>query len=294
MKRILEILLVAIFIAIPLMILAQEQEQVKLVKIETKDGNEFVGTIINEDSTKIILKTDMLGELTISKNLIVRRKEIESSKIVEGELWDDNPQSSRYLWTPNGYGLKQGEGYYQNIWVLYNQFSFGFTNHFSMSFGLIPLFLFQAGVTPMWLVPKFSIPIKEEKINISAGAFVGVLAGESESGFGIVFSTLTLGDRNKNINLGVGWGYAAGNWAKSPIINVSGISRISARGYLMTENYYITIENEYLLLLSGGYRYMAKKVAIDFGLYVPFGPEMDGFVGIPLVGLTIPFGGNQN
>lgn len=294
MKKQALILLLAIFIAIPSMVYSQEPQQDKLVKIETKDGNEFFGTIISEDEKTIILKTDLFGDITIKKEIIVRRVSLESSNLVKGELWDDNPQSSRYLWTPNGYSLNSGEGYYQNIWVLYNQFSFGFTNHFSMSVGLIPLFLFQAGITPMWLVPKVSIPLKKDKINLAAGAFVGVLAGEAESGFGIVFSTLTLGDRNKNINLGVGWGYAAGDWAKSPILNVSGISRISPRGYLMTENYYITIEDEYLVLLSGGYRYMAKKVAIDFGLYIPFGPEMDGFIGLPIVGITIPFGGDSN
>jgi hypothetical protein len=284
----------SIFIVMPILVFSQTQEIKDLVIIETKDGNEFIGTIVSEDEEKIILKTEVLGEITIKKAVIVKRRVVKSTNLVEGVLWDDNPQSSRYLWTPNGYGLNEGEGYYQNIWVLYNQFSYGFSNYFSMSVGLIPLFLFQAGVTPMWIVPKFSLPIVEDKVNMAAGAFIGALAGESEAGFGIVFGTLTLGDRNKNLNFGFGWGYAGGDWANKPIINVSGVARVSARGYLLTENYYIPVEDYPLVILSGGYRFMTKKVAIDFGLYIPISSEMDGFVGIPIVGLTIPFGGSSN
>lgn len=275
---------------VSLIALSQVQESQSLVKIETRDGNEFVGTIVLEDSEKVIIKTDLLGELTINRTAILRITEIDSSKIVGGELWDDNPQSSRYLWTPNGYGLKEGEGYYQNIWVLYNQVSYGFTNHFSMSAGIIPVFLFGAETLgPVWIVPKFSIPLQKDAVNMSLGAFVGAIPGELDGGFGIVFSTLTLGDRNKNVNFGLGWGYAGSDWADRPIINFSGISRISARGYLMTENYYLSSYGESILILSGGYRYMAKQVGIDFGLYIPLASDMDMFIAFPLVGVTIPF-----
>jgi hypothetical protein len=277
------ILVVAISIN-PVHLIAQDnvEEVQKTYKVETKDGNEFIGTIIREDDKTIVLKTQILGEITINRENILRIREIDQSKIIEGVLWDDNPQSSRYLWTPNGYGLKEGEGYYQNIWVLYNQLSYGLSDYFSVSGGLIPLFLFgEGGNTPAWIVPKFSIPISAEKVNIAAGAFVGTVLGENDANFGIVFSTLTLGNRNSNVNLGLGWGYAFGSWSDKPIINLSGMARISPRGYLMTENYYI----ETTVILSGGYRFLTKKVGIDFGLYL----FVDEGFGFPVVGVTIPF-----
>ncbi len=284
-------LVLLVFVLISFITYSQIEESQELVKIETKDGNEFVGVILDEDDERVLLKTEVLGDISIRKEVIVRRRIIESTKIVEGELWDDNPQSSRYLWTPNGYGLKEGEGYYQNIWVLYNQISFGFTDHFSISAGIIPLFFFGAEVLgPVWVVPKFSIPIQKDAVNMSAGAFIGTVPGESETGFGIVFSTLTIGDRNNNWNFGFGWGYAGGEWAERPIINISGMHRMSARGYFLTENYYLSFFDEGLVLLSAGYRYMAKKVAIDFGLYIPFYSDMDIFLAFPIVGVTIPFG----
>jgi RNase P/RNase MRP subunit p29 len=268
----------------PFSCIAQEivEETQKLFKIETKDGNEFIGTIVSEDENSIVLKTQLLGEITIKREVIVSIREVDRSKIVEGVLWDDNPQSSRYLWTPNGYGLKKGEGYYQNIWVLYNQVSFGLSDYFSLSGGTIPIFLLSFGESsPIWIVPKLSIPIKREKVNISAGAFMGTVLGETETGFGIVFSTLTLGDRNLNANFGIGWGYAMGEWAENPIFNLSGIVRLTSKGYLMTENYYILDA----VIISAGYRYMVKKVGLDFGIYL----FLEEAFALPIVGVTIPF-----
>lgn len=268
------------------------QNKANLLKIETKDGNEFVGILVSEDDEKLVINTENFGEISLRKNIIVKRSEVESSKLIEGVLWDDNPQATRYLWTPNGYGLKAGEGYYQNIWVFYNQLSYGFTNMFSVSAGTIPLFLFGAeGYTPVWIVPKFSFPIEKDKVNLGAGIFAGTVLGVSESNFGIAFGTLTLGDRNRNLSLALGWGYSTVGWADKPVINLSGMARVTSRGYFLTENYYMPFGGEFdMLVLSFGYRYVIKKVGLDFGLYLPFAKDMDGLYGLPTVGVTVPFG----
>ncbi len=270
------------------------QSNKPLIKLETNDGNEFVGNIVSEDSAKVVIKTDVYGELPIRKDAITSRTEIDSSKIIKGKLWGDNPQATRYLWTPNGYGLKAGEGYYQNIWVLYNQVSVGITNNISFSAGTIPLFLFGAEATPIWIIPKFSIPIKKDEVNLSIGAFAGTILGEDDMNFGLAFSTITIGNRNQNLNFGLGWGFSSDGWAKKPHINVSAMARLTANGYFLTENYYIPVGGDFdLLVLSLGYRYMIKKVGIDFGLYMPFSNEMDSFVAIPTIGVTIPFGNSR-
>lgn len=275
--------------------LATAQNEKVLVKIETKDGNVFIGRIISEDSTKIVIETEVLGELPIRKTAITSRTEIDSSKMVEGKLWNDNPQSTRYLWTPNGYGLKQGEGYYQNIWVLYNQLSVGITDNISASIGTIPLFLFGGEPTPVWVIPKFSIPIKKDKINLSLGVFAGTILGEKNMSFGLAFGTVTVGNRNKNVNLGLGWGYSSDGWAKKPLINLSAMVRLTANGYFLTENYFIPLGDDFnLTLLSAGGRYMIKKLGLDFGLYIPISSEIEQFVAIPMLGVTIPFGNSGN
>lgn len=270
-----------------------QEEPVVLYQIRTTDGNEFVGFIIDETEQELILRTDSFGNLRILKANIVRMRVVESSKVKQGVLWADNPQSTRYFWTPNGYGLEKGEAYYQNIWVLYNQVSVGITQNFSLSAGMVPLFLFGGGSTPFWLVPKFSIPLEADKINMSAGAFIGTVLGEDVGKFGIAFSTITFGSRDHNVNFGLGWGFAGDSWAQSPIVNLGFMARTGPKGYFISENYFFRADDTSLVLLSAGGRRILGAVGLDYWLILPLGPEMEGLYFLPMLGVTVPMGNGK-
>ena len=226
---------------------------------------------------------------------MIKSKEfIRQSQIVEGKLWFDNPQSTRYFWSPNGYGLRKGEGYYQNIWVLWNQFAYGLTENFSIGGGVIPLFLFGGAPTPVFITPKFSIPVTKDKLSIGGGAILGTVFGESDSGFGIIYGLSTFGSRNNNITAGLGYGFAGGNWTKTPLINLNGMFRLSSRGYFITENYFLNVDGENAVMLSFGGRWIIKKAGLDFGLFVPVVKDMDTFIALPWLGFTIPFEKKSN
>jgi hypothetical protein len=283
--------LVALFILKPNSAKAQYAvDSTKLYHIEINDGSEFIGNIISEADTAYQFLSGKYGQLTIMKSDIKKISHVEKATIVKGKLWSENPQSARYLLMPNGYGLKAGEGYYQNIWVLFNQASVGVTDYFSVGAGLVPTFLFGTSYIPFWVVPKFSIPVVKDKFNLGVGAFVGTIIGESNSGFGILYGSATVGNRNSNITLGLGYGYASGSLAKRPMINLSAMTRYSPRGYLLTENYYIKVDSESLILLSFGGRSMFNKAGLDYGLFVPVTSSIDSFIAIPWLGFTVPFG----
>ena len=258
------------------------------VSIETTDGNEFFGEITKEDSLSIVLKTRKLGEITIYKVDIKSRKDVKIQQIKGGKLWFSNPQSTRYLWSPNGYGLKKGEGYYQNIWVLWNQVSYGVTNNFSVGGGVIPLFLFGGAPTPIFVTAKFSIPVVKNKVNIGGGAIAGAVLGD-ELGFGILYGLSTFGTPDNNVSVGLGYGFTGEGWISSPLININGMFRITNRGYFITENYYMNIDGESAIFLSLGGRWIIKKAALDYGIILPIIEDV-GFIGIPWLGFTIPFG----
>ena len=270
---------------------AQQSDTTKIYRIETKDGNEFLGKIITEDDAGVTLKTESLGTITIKRTNIVKISPIELNQIKTGELWLDNPQATRYFWSPNGYGLKKGEAYYQNVWVLFNQASIGLSNNFSVGLGLIPLFLFGATTTPIWLTPKFSIPVKKDKFNIGAGALVATVAGGAGEGigqgFGLLYGITTFGDRNRNLSVGVGYGYAAGELARNPTITVSSLIRLSRRGYFLTENYFIGTGDEPIILLSFGGRSIINRAGLDYGLFIPTDTGGSLFA-IPWLGITVP------
>ena len=290
MKTVLFSLLIFIFSIIPFNLKAQILPDSTMYKIETVDGNEFIGQISNEDSLHIFLKTEKFGELTILKTDIKKKESIKVQQIKDGQLWFENPQSGRYFWAPNGYGLKKGEGYYQNIWVLWNQFSYGVTDYFSVGGGLIPLFLFGGGPTPVFIAPKFSIPVSKDKFNIAAGAILGTVLGEEGTGFGILYSNLTFGSRDANVSLGGGGMFAGGEWAPAPLFNFSCMFRVTNRGYFITENYLLSTDGETIVMISGGGRWIIKKAAIDYGLFIPIATGMDTFIAFPWLGFTIPFG----
>ncbi|MDB4583862.1 hypothetical protein N9164_11975 [Draconibacterium sp.] len=264
-----------------------------IVKIETSDGNEFIGKIITEDTLSIVLNTDLYGELTIQKANIKSKKIVQSQQIKGGKLWFDNPQSTRYFWAPNGYGVKKGEGYYQNIYVLWNQFTYGVSDNFSLGAGIIPLFLFAGAPTPIFATLKISLPIQKDKFNLAAGAIAGTVIGEDVGSFGILYGISTFGTPDNNVSVGLGYGFAEGELASSPLINISGLLRISSRGYILTENYYIQIDGVGGGLISLGGRWIIKKASLDFALAVPIIPDMGTFIAIPLIGFTIPFGNNE-
>jgi hypothetical protein len=260
-------------------------------QIETMDGNEYIGIILNQSPESIRLKTEVLGEITIPRTEIKRITPLSATKSKGGVYWLDNPQATRYFWAPNGYNLKAGEGYYQNVWVLFNQAVVGLTDYFSAGIGMVPLFLFEGAPTPIWVTAKFSLPVVENKFNLGAGALLSTVVGEdANASFGILYGISTFGSKDRNLNIGLGWGFADGEMAKNPTLNISGMIRTGARGYFITENYLIGTPDETVVISMIGGRRIIKRVGLDFGMVMPFSSEMDGFVAIPWLGLTIPFG----
>ncbi|NOU17353.1 MAG: hypothetical protein HOO91_07335 [Bacteroidales bacterium] len=263
----------------------------KVVLIETIDGNEYVGKILSDNTVTLILKTDNIGIITIQRINIKKIKEVKLEQIKDGTVWFENIQSTRYFWAPNGYGLKTGEGYYQNLWIFYNQAGYGFSDNFSVGVGLIPLFLFAGGSTPVWITPKFSIPIKKDEFNLGAGILAATVIGEDSASFGIAYGLTTFGSRDRNFTLGMGYGYVGKDWAKRPIVMASTMIRTGKRGYFMSENYYISTGDGYVILMTLGGRTLTRKIAIDYGLVIPIYTGMESLVAIPWLGLTVPIEG---
>jgi len=86
---------------------AQTEPDTTLYRIETRDGNEYLGKIVSQDQRMVIFKTQQLGEITIQKIDIKSMIPVRPDRMIDGRFLFDNPQSTRYLWQPNGYGLKR-------------------------------------------------------------------------------------------------------------------------------------------------------------------------------------------
>lgn len=276
----------------PTWLLAQIPEDfTSLWLVTTTDGNEYVGELIEQNDFEVRLLTKNLGEITIRTEDIVSIEPVVPDKMIQRQEWRKHPHATRYFFSPNGYGLRQGEGYYQNTWVLFNQVSVGVTDNFSIGGGMIPLFLFAGAPTPIWITPKFSIPVSAERVNLGIGGlFGGVVGGGEGSTFGIAYGVSTFGSRDKNITVGLGYGFADGEWADTPLFTLGGTTRIGKRAFLLTENYFVSSGGDVFGMISVGGRSLARSVSFDYGLFFPVGGGDGIFIAIPWLSLTVPFG----
>jgi len=265
------------------------QDSLKTVVVKTNEGNEFVGKLVEETSSYVKLETTTYGLITLQKINIKSIKEIKPDNIIQGVFWEDHMQSTRYFWQPNGYGLKKGEAYYQNVWIFFNQISVGVTDNFLLGGGLIPLFLIAGSPTPVWITPKVSFPVVKNKFNLGAGALLATVIGETDTNLGIFYASATIGPRDKNFTIGAGYGYAGGSWATRPTFSANFMSRVGAKGYFLMENYVIGLDGQYgVLSMIGGRSIIGNGAGLDYGLVFPLFPDLATFVAIPWLGITLP------
>jgi hypothetical protein len=282
--------LLAIFFSNNLNAQAIPTDTTVVVELETTDGNTFIGRVVMIDDEKIVLRTTNLGDLNVQRRNIKNIQPIDKKKMIDGAYWYDSPIDSRYFFNSNAYGIRKGEGYYQNTWIFLNQFAYGVTNNISIGAGFIPLFLFGGSPTPVWATVRGSIPIKKDKFNVGAGGLFATVIGEDDANFGIVYGNATVGSRDRNVNLGVGYGYAGGDWASTPAINFSGVYRTGKSFALITENYLVDAGEGNAFVGALGVRYIARKVVVDGALVVPYSELDEVFAALPWLSVTFPFG----
>ncbi len=257
-------------------------------RVETTDGQVLLGTLVSDTETEVVLDTRQLGEVTIQRADIESIERIAADRFRDGEYWFRNPQSTRYLFAPNALGIPKGEGYYQNTWILLNNVNYGATDHFSVGAGTVPIFLFGAEALPIWFLPKLSISTPQDNFHLAVGGvFGGVLGVDDGEGAGLVYGSATVGSRDHNATVGLGYGYAGDGFADRPAINISGMTRVGRTTYLISENYFFPGVDD-ANLISFGVRWAPENFAVDFALARPLEGEVD-FIGFPWLGVTIPF-----
>jgi hypothetical protein len=254
--------------------------QLKLV-----NGNLLSGKLLSDSADSITLKNSVLGVISIPKD------SIESMENPTPDQYFPNPHPTRYFYSPSGINLKQGEGYYQNTWVLMNQFSYGLHKNFSMGMGFVPLFLFNGTPTPVWFTPKFSYSF-DSTFHTGAGLLAGTVVGESQNTFGILYASFCGGEADDNFTVNVGWTYANGDWAEQPVYSMGFMKRLSEKNYLLSENFLIPQEDLYILGIGG--RRVWKSLSLEYGLLAPFSSRnMGDFFALPWLSVTLPFGNTR-
>lgn len=255
------------------------KNQVNKYLITLNDGTTMQGVITSETDTEIILATDNIGTISIKKDQIKSKVILNSGNYRNGKYWFPNPNYSRYYIGP-GIQLKKGDGYYQNIDLLANTVSYGLTNWLSIGGG-IELWSTLHGEPIFMLIPKVGFEVAKSFWLGGGILYINLSAISSDiKGLGIAYFTGTYGNTNNNLTGGIGWGYYGTDWAKKPIITVSGMTRVSRRLGLVTENW-ILPEHADETIFTYGVRFMSDKIAVDIALLNNKEIAKDFAIGIP-------------
>ncbi|MBX2843591.1 MAG: hypothetical protein KTR26_17610 [Flammeovirgaceae bacterium] len=258
-------------------------------EIRLKNGSVFYGNIISHDQFEIIFSTDEIPSFSIERIKIKSIEQIDDLNQKRGEYWFPNPNSSRYFVGSSAFGLKKGEGYYQNIYVFINSVNYGLTDYFSIGGGFESVSLFVGQLPGFFITPKINIPISK-KLKTAAGVMViGYKAPDEEmQGLGIGYGIVSYGSRDHNISGGIGFGWNSQNFSETPVFTLSGMTRISRKVSLVSENWLLT-NFDSGSIYSYGIRIMGEKMSVDLGFWTNSDIAQEIFLGIPYVDFTVKF-----
>jgi hypothetical protein len=254
----------------------------QLCRVELKNGSIYFGRILLMDSSRIVMETTIIPYIEIPVLQIKSAVVIDSSNFRNGVYWFPNPNPTRYLFGPSAINLKMGEGYYQNAYLLINSINYGLSNNFSLGFGFE--FLTTMHGEPIYFIsPKVGFQVDSF---FHAGCGVLYLNLPDEMGnLGIVYGITTLGNKDKNITLGLGWGFVDGKFSQIPTVTISGMTRIFKNIAFVSENW---LTPNYRIF-SYGIRFFGENLAVDLAFLN--NPEIakNNFIGLPYVGFVVKF-----
>jgi hypothetical protein len=173
--------------------------------------------------------------------------------------------------------LKQGEGYYQNIWILFSSVSYGFTDNITVGIGttVIPELEFY------YITPKIGL-YSSENLDFAAGALLISVLGNTA---GILYGVGSYGTGNTNFTMGLGYGFADGVIAEKPMVTLGFDQRLSRRTSFISENWIFPGFDD--PLISYGIRFFGESIAVDVAFY----NTLDGFYfpGFPYLDFVFNF-----
>ena len=275
--------------------IAEPIDSTKTYKLELNDGTNLIGNFLRKDANSATLKTSSIPRIEIPISKIKSIEKVEDASIKKEKNWFPNPNATRYFYGPSAFNLKRGKGYYKNTFVFLNSVDYGITDNISIGGGLelvsTVLSTFLDTKPLFFLTPKVGFKVTE-KFHAGGGLLylhIPTMFGSGGStNLGIAYGCGTIGTTDHNITGGLGWGFVNGELSKTPIVTLSGMTRISKRVALVSENWLVPF-NSYYGLYSYGIRFFAENMAVDLAFVN--NAEIAGTIpiGIPFLTYSLNF-----
>jgi hypothetical protein len=258
-----------------------------LYTIRLSDGSVLYGRVTEQSAEGLTLETQSGATVRLRRDQIVSM-ELVRGRVVNGEVWGEDPHATRLFFGPTARAVPKGEGYLGVYELFFPFVTYGVTDRFTISGGtpVVP----EAIGRVFYLAPKYEVLRTP-----TASAAVGVLAlfatGQEEFGSaGLLYGVGTFGGPDRALTVGATVPFIAADGESEigdqPVVMIGGESRLSRRMKFISENYFMPGESG--ALLSGGVRFFGERLSADFGIGAAFG-DGDNACCLPLVNFVYSF-----
>jgi hypothetical protein len=264
-RFIITIVLVVYWLITSTAVLAQSgPTEVEFTQIVLIDNMVYLGKIVSESDTLIMLKTLSDEVIRIQKSKIKKRL-VKYGIIRNGNFWHKDPNTSRLFFSPTARPLGQGNAYLSVIQIFFPFAAFGINDVLTFGGGIS---LFPGAKNQiLYAAPKVTF-VNSPKVGISGGVLY--LSVSDDFNAGILYGVSSFGNSQKfSFTFGMGYGFAGNNIAENPILLVGFERRLSRSIKFISENWIVTGEDE--SFLSFGIRVFGEKLAADLALIRPIG-----------------------
>lgn len=251
------------------------------VEVILLNNTRHTGNVISANDDELELRTDS-GRIFIEFSSIRSIRELDPTRRTAS--WFENPNTSRLFFSPTARPLNKGDGYYQNIYVFFNNFAYAVTDNIALTAGFSLVPGVRLGNQLYLISGKFGYEVSE---NNYIGAGVGAASVDGfDNGLVLGYANYTRAFQRASLTGGI-TGFSVDDEAGTYAFYAGGDYRLWQRIAFVTENFYFP-EADDGLVVSYGLRFMGERISFDLAWFRPgLGSGMG--VGIPYVDVVFNF-----
>jgi hypothetical protein len=248
----------------------------------------IIGTISSSTADSLFIRTGNGIPFAFPRSAVKRTDRLRGT-IENGEFVRIDPNSTRLLIGPTARPLHGGDGYVAAYEIFFTYLSIGVTDFLSLGGGLT--LLPGASGQLFYFSPKVAFTLPDDRFSLGAGALYMNTTFGSGEGVGIAYGAGTYGTTRAALTVGLGYGYAAGEFSNDPVLLIGGEAQVGNNVKFISENWF-PMDSD-VSLLSLGIRVFGDDLAADLGFFYPMyrGSGLPtGFPLIPWLGIVYNFG----
>lgn len=244
----------------------------------TLEDNTFIFGVYRERiGDKFFFQTNYYSTLIANVNDIKYVRKVSEENVFNGRYAPSNVHFNRYFFAQSAFNIPKHSVNF-STYSFFTSIEYGIVDHVSISGGLSLLSVLNSEgfINVRIISPKVGGFKISDNVTAGAHAFYAVFDGDTHR---MASSIWTLGDKNQNLTFGLGYFSLTKNVnSRMPITNIlvserktftsghitlSGMTRITRKMFLMTENW-LRRSPELPSMYSLGFRLAGSKFMFDF------------------------------